>query len=50
MVLIVQLRFFQSHLQLVHQGTLVHWRLEIEKNCFKHLVGKKRTQALLMFE
>ena len=42
MVLIVQLRFFQSQLQLVHQGTLVHWRLEIEKKLLQTPCWKEK--------
>ena len=52
MVSIIQLRFFQSLLQLVH---LMNFKrrthiLEVRdrKKCFKHLVGKKNTEALLV--
>ena len=54
MVSIIQLRFFQSLLQLVH---LMNFKrcthiLEVgdRKKCSNHLVGKKRIEALLVLE
>ena len=56
MVSIIQLRFFQSLLQLVHTMNFKRrtCTLEVEdskkKKSFRHLVGKKRTEALLVLE
>ena len=54
MVSIIQIKYFQHLLQLVHlmnfkrrTGTL---EVGDRKKCFKHLVGKKRTKALFVLE
>ena len=51
-VSIIQLRFFQFLLQLVHLMKFKRCtrtlQVQIKKKCFKHLFGKKSTETLLV--
>ena len=54
MVSIIQLRFFQSLLQLVHlmnfkRRTHIFWWLKIKKKFQTHLVGKKKGQKRCLY-